>query len=260
MSRTIGTLTVLDLHLFCQEYGRGFLPYPFRFTKPIAYKYEDDVNRYRRGLIERLTSGEFDHLRRWLAVQMREAEIRVESMFVNAGEITAAFSATRWHELGFIANQDADDVISVSQLSAYDIWSEIGNLAELSGKPGSQPRVAIPSVRVHMRSPQPSSTDSTIIDEVKVVDQVPVIPFEQLVAGGEIHTDYRPPRGWRPDRTKEFVGWVTTTDGDYVVQAPYEYATPVTRKQLIDKIDRLIADDAAQIRELRADQDSVNGA
>jgi hypothetical protein len=53
---------------------------------------------------------------------------------------------------------------------------------------------------------------------------------------------------------------VTTTDGDYVVQAPYEYATPVTRKQLIDKIDRLIADDAAQIRELRADQDSVNGA
>jgi hypothetical protein len=218
------------------------------------------MDAYRTSLIKRFTGGEFDHLRRWLDVQMREAEIRVESMFMNASEITAAFSATRWHELGFIANQDADDVISVRQLSAYDLGPEIGQLAKLSGKPGSQPRVSIPSVGVRRRSPQPSTTDSTIVDEVRAVDQVPVIPFEQLVAGGEIHTDYRRPRGWRPDRAKEFIGWVNTADGDYVVQAPYEYATPVTRKQLIDKIDRLIADDAAQIRELRADQASVNGA
>jgi EspG family len=259
MSRKIGTVTVLDLHLFCQEYGRGFLPYPFRLTKPVPYEYEDELNAYRANLIKRFTEGEFDHVRRWLDVQMRDAEIRVESMFMNASEITAAFSATRWRELGFIANQDADDVITVRQLSAYDLGPEIGQLAALSGKPGSQPKVSIPSVRVLMRSSQPRSTDSTIVDDVRAVDQVPVIPFEQLVAGGEIHTDYRPPKGWRPDRTKEFVGWVTTTDGDYVVQAPYEYATPVSRKQLIDKIDRLIADDAAQIRELRADQASVNG-
>jgi hypothetical protein len=85
------------------------------------------------------------------------------------------------------------------------------------------------------------------------------IPFEDLVAGGEIHTDYRPPNQWRPDRTKEFIGWLNTVYGDYVVQAPYEFATPVTRKQLIDKIDRLIAADAAELRELRALEDSLNG-
>jgi hypothetical protein len=80
-----------------------------------------------------------------------------------------------------------------------------------------------------------------------------------LVAGGEIYTDHRPPKGWRPDRTKEFIGWLNTAHGDYVVQAPYEFATPVTRKQLGDKIDRLIAADAAELRELRALEDPVNG-
>jgi hypothetical protein len=259
MPRKIGALTVLELHTFCQEYGRGFLPYPFRFTEPIPYEYEDELNRYRRNLIERFTAGEFDHLRRWLDVQLRKAEIRVESMFMNASEITAAFSATRWQDLGFIANQDHDDIITVSQLSAYDLGREIGTLAQLSGKPGSRPRVTIPSLNVHARTVPSSSSGSAVIDEVKTVDRLDVIAFEELVAGGEIHTDYRPPTRWRPDRTKEYIGWLNTADGDYVVQAPYEYATPVTRKQLIDKIDRLIAGDAEQIRELRADQDPLNG-
>jgi len=255
MSRRLGTLTVLDLHIFCQEYGRGFLPYPFRFTKPTPYQYEEELNGYRADLLERFTAGEFDHLRRWLDVALREAEIRVDSMFMNASEVTAALSATRWQEVGFIANQDADDVISVSQVSAYDLGPEIGKRAELSGKPGTYPKATIPSLNIHTRSSQPSSTEPIIADDVTVLDSVPVIPFKELVAGGEIHTDYRPPKQWAPDRTKEFIGWINTADGDYVVQAPYEYATPVTRTQLIDKIDRLIAGDAAEIRELRATQD-----
>jgi hypothetical protein len=259
MSRKLGTLTVLELHMFCQEYGRGSLPYPFRFTKPVPYVYEDDLNRFRADLIERFTAGEFDHLRRWLDVQMREAEIRVESMSMNASEVTAALSATRWQDLGFVANQDADDVISVTQLSAYDLGPEIGRRAALSDKPGAHPKVTVPSLNIQTRSqPPPSSTESVIVDEVKAVDSV-VIPFDDLVAGGEIYTDHRPPKGWRPDRTKEFIGWLNTAHGDYVVQAPYEFATPVTRKQLGDKIDRLIAADAAELRELRALEDPVNG-
>lgn len=254
MSRKIGTLTVLELHVFCREFGRGALPYPFRFTKPIPYEYEHEFSAYRANVLQRLEAGEFDRLRRWLDVQLRKAEIRVESMFMNASEITAAFSATRWQELGFIASQDDDDVVTVSQLSAYDLGKEVGTLADLSGRPGAHPKVMIPSVGVHPRSVQRSSSGSTVIDEVKTADPVEVIPFEDLVAGGKIHTDYRPPKHWRPDRLKDYVGWLNTSDGDYVVQAPYEYATPVTRKQLIDKIDRLIAGDVEQIRELRAEQ------
>lgn len=255
MSRKLGTLTVLELHVFCEEYGRGSLPYPFRFTRPTPYEYEDELNRYRTDLIERFNTGEFNHLRRWLDVQLREAEIHVESMAMNANEITEALSATRWQELGFIASQDADDVISVTQVSAYDLGPEIGRLAALSGKPGAHPKVTVPSLNIQTRSRPPSSTGSVIADEVEAVDSV-VIPFEELMAGGEIYTDHRPPKHWRPDRTKEFIGWLNTADGDYVVQAPYEFATPVTRKQLIDKIDRLIAADAAEVRELRAMQDS----
>jgi ESAT-6 protein secretion system EspG family protein len=258
MSQKLGTLTVLELHIFCQEYGRGFLPYPFRFTKPVPYVYEDELSRFRADLIERLKAGEFDHLRRWLDVQIREAEIRVESMSMNASEVTAALSATRWHDVGFIANQDADDVISVSQLSAYDLGPEIGKLAGLSDRPGSHPKVTVPSLNIQMRSQAPSSPQSVIVDEVRAVDSM-AIPREDLVAGGEIYTDHRPPKRWRPDRTKDFIGWLTTADGDYLVQAPYEYATPVTRKQLSDKIDRLIAADAAELRELRDIEDRLNG-
>ena len=169
MSRHIGTITVLDLHVFCQEYGRGSLPYPFRFTKPTPYEYEDELNSYRANLIDRFTAGEFDHLRRWLDVQMRAAEIRVEPMFMNANEVTAAFSATRWQELGFIANQDPNDIISVSQLSAYDLGSEIARLAELSGKPGTHPRVTVPSMRIFARGQQPASTESVVLEEVRAV-------------------------------------------------------------------------------------------
>ena len=257
MSRKLGTLTVLDLHIFCDEYGRGSLPYPFRFTKRSPYEYENELHRYRTDLIERFTAGEFDHLRRWLDVQMREAEIHVESMAMNATEVTAALSATRWQDLGFIASQDADDVISVTQLSAYDLGPELGRMAALSGKPGSHPKVTVPSLNIQTRSRPRSSAGSMIVDEVEAVDAV-VIPFEDLVTGGEIYTDHRPPKTWRPDRTKEFLGWLNTTDGDYVVQAPYEFATPVTRKQLGDKIDRLIAADAAELRELRALEDAIN--
>jgi hypothetical protein len=255
VSRKLGTLTVLELHVFCEEYGRGSLPYPFRFTKPGPYQYEDELNRYRTDLIEGFRAGEFDHLRRWLDVQLREAEIHVESMAMNANEVTAALSATRWQELGFIASQDADDIISVTQLSAYDLGPEIGRLAALSGKPGSHPKVTVPGLNIQTRTRPRSSTGSVIADEVIAFDSV-VIPFEELVAGGEIYSDHRPPKRWRPDRTKEFIGWLNTAHGDYVVQAPYEFATPVTRKQLIDKIDRLIAADAAEVRELRAMQDS----
>jgi hypothetical protein len=259
MTRKLGTLTVLELHVFCREFGRGFLPYPFRFTKTVPYEYDDELDEYRTNLLERFTAGEFDHLRRWLDIQMREAEIRVEAMFMNASEVTTTLSATRWNELGFIATQDTDDVITVRQLSAYDLGPEIGKLVQLSEKPGSHPKVTIPSLNVRVRSRQPASTETVIVDDMKAIDPATIIPFEKLVAGGEIHTDHRPPKGWRPDRTKEFVGWINTADGDYVVQAPYEYATPVTRAQLIDKIDRLIAGEAEELRELRADEDPLNG-
>ena len=258
MSRKLGTLTVLELHIFCEEHGRGSLPYPFRFTKRVPYQYEDELRGFRTDLIERFTAGDFDHLRRWLDVQMREAEIHIESMSMNATEVIAALSATRWQDLGFIASQDADDVITVTQLSAYDLGLEIGRLAALSGRPGPHPKVTVPSVDIQPRLHRRSSSESIIVDEVRAVDSV-VIPFEELVAGGEIYTGHRPPTRWQPDRTKEFIGWLNTAHGDYVVQAPYEFATPVTRKQLVDKIDRLIAADAAEIRELRDIDDALSG-
>ncbi|WP_099041609.1 ESX secretion-associated protein EspG [Mycobacterium neglectum] len=258
MTRNLGTLTVLELHTFCQEYGRGALPYPFRFTKPVPYRYEGELRSYRTGLMERFAAGEFAHLRRWLDVQLRDAEIRVESMFMNTREITAAFSATRWHDLGFIANQGADDVISVRQMSAYEIGTEIAKLAALSGVPGSHSKVSVPSLDVRARPTAGSRADSAIFDEMTTVDPLNVISFDELVAGGEIHTDHRPPTQWAPDRTKEFIGWITTADGDYVVQAPYEFATPVTRTQLTRSINRLIAGDVAELRDLRAEQDPAS--
>lgn len=258
MSRRIGTLSVLDLHIISAEYGRAFLPYPFRITRSVSFRYEHEMRSYQAQLRESIAAGEFAHLRRWLDVQLRDAEIRIESMFMDTTEVTDAFSATRWQDLGFIARQEADDTISVTQLSAYELGTEIGKLARLAGAPGEYPRVVIPSLNVRPRPEMTEAPESVIFDHVATLDPPTVVTFQELLAGGEIHTDHRPAVDWRPDRTKEFLGWVSTVHGDYIVQSPYEYATPVTRKQLTDRINELIAGDVAAIREQRAELDDVS--
>jgi hypothetical protein len=257
MSRNLGTVSILELQALAAHIGRAVLPYPFRFTKPVAQSYEHEMREYRNEIRDRVTAGEFAHLRRWLDVALRDAEIRVDSMVTTATDVVAAVSATRWQELGFVAVQDNDDNVTVHQVSAYEIGAEVAKLARLGGKPGVHPRVEIPSVRVHTRRSASIATGTVVVDGVKAADPLPVIPFEKLVAGGRIHVDHRTTAAWSPDRSKEFIAWVNTADGDYVVQPPYEFAKPVTRNELAAGIDRLIAAEAARLREKRTLEDAV---
>jgi hypothetical protein len=258
MSRVLGSLTILELHVLSEEFGQGFMPYPFRFTVPVEHTYEHEMRRYRAELRERLAAGEFDHLRRWIDVVLRDAEIRVDSMVTTRSAVTAAVSATRWQELGFVAVQDDADRVTVTQVSAYDLGAAVGKLAALGGRPGVLPRVAVPSVRVRARPDASPSDETVVVDQSRGSDPLPVIPHAKLIAGGRIYVDHRPPTSWAPDRSREFVGWLSTAHGDYVVPAPYEFAVPVTREQLIARIDRLIAGNVARVRDLRATQDVVS--
>lgn len=252
MSRELGGLSVLELQTFSDRYGRAFLPYPFRFVKPIPYEYDDELNRYRAELLERSAAGEFDHLRRWLDVQLRDADIRVECLSVNAKDGgSTMMSATRWRDLGFIAQQDSDDNISVTQVSAYELGVEVAKRTALSGRPGSHRRVVIPSVGIRARDSNRSASVEPAIFARDEDDGAVRIEPEELVSGGEVQTVFRRAKRWGRDREKEFIGWVRTTTGDYVVQSPYEFATPTTRTQLAERIDRLISADVMRIREAR---------
>jgi hypothetical protein len=251
MSRRLASVTVLELHVFSQRWGRAFMPYPFRFTRPIPYESDAELSAHRAEVVEGLAGGRYDALRRWFDVQLRDAEIRVEGSFTTAdGTASAGISATRWQDVGFVARQDDDDVITVEQVSAYELGAEVAKLADLSGKPGAHDRVTVPDIGIHRRAATRPVDATAVVDPVAEPEPTRLAP-ESLLAGGEIQSAYLPAKRWGRDRSKSFIGWLRTRSGDYVVGEPYEYATPVTRSQLTERVDRLIAADVAAIRALR---------
>jgi len=252
MNRQIGTISVLDLETLTHHYGRKFLSYPFRHLEPLPYVYEQDLQRYRRQLLGEFDDGRFRHLEKWLDVQLREHDIRVECLNVTAKTGSSlAVSATRRQDIVFIATQGDDDTISVRQVSPYELGAEVAKLAQLTGRPGTSPVVTVPSVRVHDRASTRTLGSANILDRVTVADPPIVVPSDELLAGGEVQTHYRPASRWGRDRTKPFIGWIATKQGDYIVREPYETASPVTRKRLAESIDRLIAADVVQVRARR---------
>lgn len=248
MNRQVGTISVLDFETLTHHRGGKFLPYPFRYLEPLPYVYEHELDRYRSQFLEKYNDGELRSLEPWLDVQLWEHEIRVECLNVTKNDSSLAISATRRHDLGFIATQGDSDVISVRQVSPYELGAEVAKLAGLAGRPGPHPRVTVPSVGVHERMAAKTAGEAHVLDRVRPDIPPVVIPPEDLLAGGEVQTHHRPASRWGRDRTKPFIGWIASRQGDYLVRDPYESAVPATRKSLAETIDRLIAADVAEIR------------
>lgn len=255
MTTTLGTVNVAELQAISQHMGSARLPYPFTPRTPSKYLYEHDLVAFRRDVLQRLDDGAFDHLRQWIDVQMCDADLRIECVFVRDTTPTLQnVCATRKRETGFIAVQDSEDVITVSELSAYELGSALAAMANMAEKPGRHERVTIPELNIRGR-PRPPARAGVILDQVSAdVDTTVEIAPDQLVAGAEIQSTFGRRNRWGRDIDKDFVGWIATTTGDYVVQSPFEFAVPVTRKQLGQRIDRMIAADVARIRALRADR------
>lgn len=259
MPKIIGTLSVLELDTLSKHYGRDFLPYPFRFTRSIPYESADDVRVFRASVLDGFKSGKFDHLRRWLDVQLRDADLRIECMYVYAdGKPSVDVSATRWNDIGYIARQDDHDVIFFKQKTAYDIGPEVVKLVDMTGRPGALGTITVPSIGITAPvSSRPREDDSDVPIKANVFSTSEpahkLVPYTDLLAGGEIYTAWRPARQWGRDRVKGPIGWIATRHGDYMVEQPHEYATPVTRQQLLEKVNRSISKEIADLKSQRSE-------
>lgn len=91
--------------------------------------------------------------------------------------------------------------------------------------------------------------DFVLRDRVEAGADV-VVPQGALTVYSVIQSHWRPARTWGPDRHKASVVWVRVDDdGDYVYEPEYACARPMSDSTVEKRIDQLVADDVAILRE-----------
>jgi hypothetical protein len=76
----------------------------------------------------------------------------------------------------------------------------------------------------------------------------------EVTAYATVQSHWRPTRKWGFDRGKSALAWIRVNeDGDYIYTPDGSNAKPMTSQILQYRIDRLVADDIAILREFRRD-------
>lgn len=250
--RRIGSIDLVDLDIISKSYGRDFLPYPFMLTQPSRFPTHDAYAEYAASVPDRFDDGDLRTFRRWAACYAY-ADIRVELhvQYIPADTPSIRVMAHRRDELGFLAQQRADeDVIDVDELSAYGIGTAVADTVELT-KPGGLSEIVIPEyVRRLERAPEPEGLSTRHVVDTPTAATV---PRGEVTAYGTAQTHWRPTRQWGPDPGKNSVVWVRLKDdGDYLYAPDFSVAKPMKRNDLARRIDGLISEDVAVLRQFRS--------
>lgn len=239
----IGAIDVADLARLCDIQGYEWLPYPFTPT----------------GLPGLPGTGDLSVFRPWLDAYAG-ADIWLECRVLHSCDTVAdtRISAVRADEAGFCAVQRTDaDVIDVYRLSAYDLGSAVSASVTLAG-PGRLPRITVPKYVDYFVRPHEQDGDDypfLVLEQVTARTSdagATSVPNAQVAALGTVQSRCSPAPHWGMDWDSELVVWVQIEDdGDHVYQSDFDHAVPVTRSQLVRRIDRLIAADVAALRRRR---------
>lgn len=246
----VGMIDVIDLTVVSQHYGRDFIPFPF--MQRLASKVSPEVfEEHARNVITRFREGDLRSLQHWAGTYVR-SDIRVEgqAQFVSSDKVSVRVMAHRLADGGYFARQTSDDVIEIFSLSPYDLGAAV---AESMGtlKPGSKQAIIVPEYQVPT-APSSDGDGISIRSRIDIDDGADKVSRSDIEAFASIQSHWRPVRKWGVDRGKAAVVWVRVKDdGDYVYAPDYKVAQPVSKAQLAGRIDRLIADDVATVREIR---------
>jgi hypothetical protein len=246
-------MDLIDLDILSTVFGRDFLPYPFMLTRPTRFSTQQELDEYARSLPDRFTNGDLRIFQRSCAAYVY-SDIRVECHVQYIPPDTASIRtvACRIGDEGYLAKQRADeDVIDVYELSPYDLGPAISDTVVLT-KPGRRSEIVIPeylSRSDNAYAPQGVSVRSAVVSstatEVRSAD---------VTAYARVQSHWRPTRRWGFDRGKQAVVWVRTKDdGEYIYSPDLTSARPMDRRALVERTDRLIAEDVKSLRDFRND-------
>ncbi len=251
--RTVGSISLLDLDIISQFYGRDFLPFPFMFTQPSRFSRRDEYAAYAREVPERFNNGDLAIFQQ-CAGAYTGGDIRVEChvQHIPADTPSIRVVAVRIDQTGFLAKQRPDeDVIDIYELSPYLLGQAVADSVVLE-KPGRRPVIIVPE---YAAAPKGAGTseDLTIHRPIDGAPDVIEVPRADMTALGRIQTHWRPTRRWGIDPGKKFAVWIRVkNDGEYLYKPDLTEATPMTRPILADRIDRLISEDVKALRQFRA--------
>jgi hypothetical protein len=248
--RQIGSIDLTDLDIISRTSGRDFLPYPFMLTRPSGFSSHDEYVAYATSVPDRFNYGDLRIFRRWAASYVY-AEIRVEChvQYIPADTPSVRVVGNRVRDLGYLARQRPDeDVIDVYEASPYDLGRAIAESAGLT-KPGSRAEIVIPEYGIPADNPD-AAEDFSILES-------PTTPTAEVrradvTAFGTVQSHWRPTRRWGLDRRKNAAVWVRIKDdGEYIYTPDFRRAKPLTVAILAERIDKLIAEDVAALKNFR---------
>jgi hypothetical protein len=246
----LGAIDLLDLHLTGESRGRGYPPFPFRFTRPPRFAYLDEATAYAATMTERVECGDLEIFRHvFRALDSYDVQVACHIQYLGPENLCTRLLALRQGQRGFLIEQRSDDdVLDVRAVSPYDLGAAITSAATLTG-PGRQRRIAAPEF---VRGPAGSDRrGADVVVRHSAAPRTDIrIRAETVCAYATVQSRWQPPRRWGPDLDKAMLVWLSVTgDGDYLyVPDDRSHARPMTRDMLQDNIDRLIESDIAQLR------------
>lgn len=245
----VGTLDLRDLSVINEFQGRDFLPYPFMFTQPSRFATRDDALAYSNTVPDRFNYGDLNDFHKCVTVY-DAADIWVEChvQFIPADTPSVRVLAYRAGELGFFAAQQPEaDLIDFYTVSPYDLGEAICDAVSLI-EPGRHEKIVVPEYARRVQA-EFDSGDFVVRHRSARRDEV-IIPADSVTAYATVQSHCRPKRKWGRDRAKESVVWVRIdNEAEYIFEPDASHAKPMTRSILHERIDQLIADDVATLRE-----------
>jgi hypothetical protein len=205
---------------------------------------------------DRFEHGDLQGFATWAEAYLR-ADIWVECRVLSADGPATRILAYRAGPSGFLAAQRPDeDVVDVYRLSPHELGAAVAGHVGLT-RPGASPRIEVPGHAGYFTQLAPEISDEEFYANFSVLRPAmsPARPSSTTVANAAvsalatIQSRCRPARDWGIDWTRKRVAWLrVTNDGDYIYAPDFGHATPATESKLAERIDRLIAADAADLR------------
>jgi hypothetical protein len=248
----VGSIELTDLDILSRSEGRDFLPYPFMRTRPSRFSSHNEYVEYAASVPDRFNYGDLGTFRRWAASYVY-SEIRVEChvQYIPADTPSVRVVANRVGELGYLARQRQDpdeDIVDVYEVSPYDLGRVVAESAGLTG-PGSQSEIVIPEYLAPADS-FGAAEDFSVLDAIDTT--FAEVRRADVTAFATVQSHWRPTRRWGLDTAKRAVVWVRIKeDGEYIYTPDFRRAKPLTETILAERIDKLIAEDVAALRNFR---------